>query len=297
MKMKLSKKLLFAGAMALGLAGAAHAGPIIIAGTDADDHGSGSATENFGGWLFMQQAMTNIGGAVSNGNAQAVCLGCNGNQAGNAFNNAFNLAGLTGWNSVSLTAVTDITNFFNGSGAVNLNTAGFIYMPSDAGDTSGGISSAQLAPVDVNGTAINNFLSTGGGLFTQTQPYAWLTSLLPGLTVTHSGGSGLSLTAAGHAQFPTLTDADLSAGPWHNSFAGNFGALQSLAVDPSFRVPPTVVLGGGFQGGGGVIVCGQPGQPACPGGGGTVPEPGSMMLIGVGIVALAATTRRRRRQS
>lgn len=282
------------------LTGAAHAGPIIIAGTDADDHGSGTTTQNFNGWKFMQQAFTNIGNAVSNGNQQAVCLGCNSSTALAAYNNSFMLAGLAGWTSVSLTAVADITNFFNGTGAVSVNTAGLIYLPADSNNTSGGITSTQLAPVNVNGSTINNFVAGGGGLFSQTESgitggYGWLTALLPGLTVVNSGGSSLALTAAGQTQFPGLTNADINnATPWHNSFAGNIGALQILAVDPTFANPPAVVIGGGFQGGG-VIVCGGSGQPPCPDPG-TLPEPGSVALIGAALAALSATTWRRRRQ-
>lgn len=285
--------------MAIGIVAAAQAGPIIIAGTDADDHGSGNSTQNFTGWKFMQQAFTNIGNAVSNGNTQAVCLGCNSSTALNAYNNSFMLAGLTGWTSVSLTSVTDITNFFNGTGTVSVNTAGLIYIPADANNTTGGITSTQLAPVNANGNTINNFVAGGGGLFSQTEAgvtggYGWLTSLLPGLTVVNSGGGSLALTPAGQTQFPGLTNADINnATPWHNYFTGNFGALQVLAVDPSFATPPAVVLGGGFQGGG-VIVCGGPGQPPCPPG--QLPEPGSIALIGAALAALAVTTRRRRRQ-
>lgn len=309
--MKKFNRALLATAMVLGIVGTAQAGPIIIAGTDADDHGSGNATQNFTGWKFMQQAFSNIGAAVSNGNTQAVCLGCNGSQASSAFNNSFMLAGLAGWTTVSLTSVADITNFFNGTGAVSVNTAGLIYMPTVANNVGGGINDAQLASVNANGTTINNFVANGGGLFTQEQAnssigYGWLTSLLPGLNVKGDNSGGiydadtLQLTAQGHAQFPTLTNSDISnATPWHAYFTGNFGALQSLVVgngdnSPRGTLNDTVVLGGGFQGGG-VIVCGQPGQPACPDPS-QLPEPGSLALAGAALAALAVTKRRRRAQ-
>lgn len=281
-------------AASLVLAGAAAAGPIIIAGTDADDHGSGNTTTNFNGWKFMEQAFTNLGGNVTNGKISIVCLGCNGSTATNAFANAVDLAGLTGWSRTTLTSVADITNFFNGTGGANINNTGIIYMPTVANNVGGGITDAQLAPVNANGIAINNFLAAGGGLFTQEQAnstigYGWLTSLLPGLVVKgdNSGGvsnsSVLQLTPAGKAQFPTLTDTDISnATPWHAYFTGSFGALQSLIVGNGDGVGgfnDAVVLGGGFAGGGGTIV--------------GVPEPETLPLLLLAIGSLLLARRRR----
>lgn len=282
-------------AASLVFAGAVSAGPIIIAGTDADDHGSGNATTNFNGWKFMEQAFTNLGGNVTNGMASIVCIGCNGSTAGLAFSNAVALAGLTGWTTTSLTSVADITNFFNGTGAVNTSNTGIIYMPTVSSNVGGGITDAQLVPVNANGIAINNFLAAGGGLFTQEQAnstigYGWLTSLLPGLVVNGDGHGGitgdsntLQLTAAGNAQFPTLTNTDISnATPWHAYFTGSFGALQSLVVGNGDNVGgfnDAVVLGGGFAGGGGTIV--------------GVPEPETLPLLLLAIGSLLLVRRRR----
>ena len=282
----------------LAFAGAASAGPIIIAGTDADDHGSGNATTNFNGWEFMQKAFTRLGGNVTNGMARIVCLGCNGSTASAAFTNATALAGLPTFTTSTLTSVADITNFFNGTGAININNTAIIYMPTVASNVGGGITDAQLVPVNANGIAINNFLAAGGGLFTQEQAnssigYGWLTSLLPGLVIKGDGHGGITdsgnlrLTADGMTQFPGLTDAEVSAAtPWHAYFTGTFGGLQSLIVGNGDGVGgfnDTVVLGGGFAGGGGTITP--------PGG---VPEPETLPLLMLAAGSLLLARRRRR---
>lgn len=289
---KLSRLAL--AAASLVFAGVVSAGPIIIAGTDADDHGGFSGGVNTTGWKFMQQAFTNLGGNVTNGMASIVCIGCNGSTASNALNSAVSLAGLAGWTTTSLTSVADITNFFNGTGAVNVNNTGIIYMPTVSNNVGGGITDAQLAPVNANGIAINNFLAAGGGLFTQEQAnsaigYGWLTSLLPGLVVKGdnsviiANSSVLQLTAQGNAQFPTLTNTDISnATPWHAYFTGSFGALQSLIVGDGDGVGgfnDAVVLGGGFAGGGGTII--------------GVPEPETLPLLLLAIGSLLLVRRRR----
>ncbi|SEK67662.1 PEP-CTERM sorting domain-containing protein [Nitrosovibrio tenuis] len=297
---------LFCGALLGGLSLTASAGPIIIAGTDADDHGSANATTNFTGWLFMQKAFENLAPAVTNGDLTVTCIGCNSSSALSAFNSATTKSSLDGtWNFVALSTLSDITNFFNGSGTTNVNNTGIIYMPTVSSNVGGGITDAQLGIVNSNSTVLNNFVVGGGGLFTQEQAnssigYGWLSALLPGLTVQGDNGgpgfnsSSLSITAAGNSAFPGLTNSDVTnATPWHAWFSGNFGGLNPLVNGPIFgptggTFPGAVVIGGGA---GTVFQCGEPGQPPCDPG--QVPEPGVLPLVAIGLFGLAYTVRRR----
>jgi hypothetical protein len=298
-----------------GLAGAASAGPIIISGTDADDHGFVNVGGNQSGWAYMQSALQNVGGQVTNGNMLAVCIGCNASSAGAAFNSAFDLSTLpgAGWTRTTLTAAADITNFMTNAAPgtlaqPNISQAGIIYMPTASANVGGGITTAQLAPVNANAAALNAYVAAGGGLFTQDQcpcyvggGYGWLTTLLPGIvlhgdvdgTIANSGS--LTRTAAGIAAFPGISDALLSgATPWHDWFSGNFGGLSVLVTGPAFSPFPTQIAGAVVLGGGAgtVIQCGQPGQPACP-----TPEPATLLLLGSGLLTLGGLAWSRRRSS
>ena len=111
--------------------------------------------------------------------------------------------------------------------------------------------------------------------------YGWLSALLPGIVVTPGGSStALSLTPAGTLAFGTLTNADLSTGPWHYDFSGNLGGLNVLFTSNVGGARPTrnVGLGGGS---GTNIVS-------------TVPEPATLAVFG-GIALAGAVGYRRRK--
>ena len=273
------KKVLFkvaAIALASMVANMAYAGPFIISGTDADDHGSASGGVNQEGWLYMQKAIENIGAGVTNGNHVVYSLGSS-SSALTAASSAFSLSSLAGtWTFQSIDGAANIANFLQ-SGAAG---AGLIMLDSGS-NVFGGLDSAEQSALTTNASFINTFVGSGGGLFSQANNYGWLSALIPGLTVSFDQEQDLALTAAGNAAFPGLTDADLSAGPYHANFS-NVGALPVLATGVGPFAGYNVILGAAA----GSITDPTPVS--------SVPEPETyaMMLAGLGLMGVIARRRK-----
>ena len=293
------KQILIAAALglSLGLSGLAVAGPVIIDGSDAEEHGSVVGGVNTAGWEYFQRGFENLLPQVGNGNTVAVCLGCTLNTQ-TAFASAFDLATKpAGWTRETIDGAALITSYFAGTLTRTLANTGLLYFPTGEGTTSGGITAAELAVLNANAIAINTFVggASGGGLFAHGQSgttgaWGWLTTLIPGIIPTLSGGSGnLELTAVGASAFPGLTNADIGgAQPWHEHFAGTFGGLQVLVQTTSGPAGRAVVLGGGA---GTQIGCGLAGQPPCVN---QVPEPMTLALLGIGLLGFGVSRRAKR---
>lgn len=277
----------------IALASQAWAGPIILGGDDLTDHGSRTATGNQNGWLYIQLAINNLLGTQTRSGTlttDIVALGSladpafTSGDAGGAIGSAANVLG----RSVSFyDGDTAINQFFVDLAAGTVNPR-VIWLAGTGAQND--LDSSEGAALTSNAAAINTFVTSGGGLMSHgsgSTAYGWLSALLPGIIETTGCSSGgATLTAAGNAAFPGLTNAniDSNAGPCHSHFEGNFGGLTTLALDGN-RIGRSYIIGGGA---GTVIQCGLAGQPPCK-----IPEPEVFHLLGIGLLGMVLGLRRR----
>lgn len=278
-------------AVGIALASQAWAGPIILGGDDLTDHGSRTATGNQNGWLYIQLAINNLLGTQTRSGTlttDIVALGSAANptfdssNAGGAIGSAANVLG----KSVSFYDGAVAINQFFVDLAAGIVNPGVIWLAGTGAQND--LVASEGAALTSNAAAINTFVTSGGGLMAHGSgdtAYGWLSALLPGISeIGGCSSSGATLTAAGNAAFPGLTNAnvDSNAGPCHSHFEGNFGGLTTLALDGRGR---SYIIGGGA---GTVIQCGLAGQPPCK-----IPEPEVFHLLGIGLLGMVLGLRRR----
>jgi uncharacterized repeat protein (TIGR01451 family) len=235
-------------------------GPVILGGDDLTDHGSTDSTgASQQGWLYIERAVGNIKAKVGRANNNSIAafgsadpgplVHPTSSDAGEAIKNAAEKNGMT---VTYFDTATEISNGFASIANGSYNPAIVWIAGTDASndlDDCEGQGTDGQAITD-NAGVINSFVNSGGGLLSHGTCYGWLSALLPGLTTIDGGSSGdLYRTPAGVTAFPTVTDADFNAGPWHNQFEGNLGGLDVLVRssnrdDASGQDAP-VVIGGG----------------------------------------------------
>ncbi|MFZ5653808.1 MAG: IPTL-CTERM sorting domain-containing protein [Pseudomonadota bacterium] len=248
------KKIAFAAAaaVAFALSASTQAGPVVIGGDDLNDHGSWDGSANLEGWLYIQNALASLIPQVtlSGNDGTIVVLGSDPSSIPTVTSDDgctaayFPAQALVPPRTVNcIEGDVAIAAYLSGV-AGGTNRPAVIVYPGNG--TSNDVDAAEEAAWAAGATTIANYVAAGGGLLAHEGDFTWLTALLPGIVVTPScvADPGATLTTAGSTAFPTLTDADINAGPCHASFSGDFGGLQVLANDGS--VPPLpFILGGG----------------------------------------------------
>lgn len=228
-------------------------GIVVLGGDDLNDHGSRNGSgQNVTGWLYMENVLRSMAPQVKRvgpfttdvavlGSASEPVTGSGG---GAAIASAALNAGMT---VAFFDGPSAISTFFAGLANGTINPK-IIHLPGDGVGNS--LDSSEEAVLASNAQAINGFVASGGGLFSNWGEYTWLSALLPGITLNGAcNSSTLTFTAAGTAFLPSLTVTDIRSGPCHGNFRGNLGALQILVQDGSGNA---VVIGGVPVGGGGI---------------------------------------------
>ena len=264
------------------------AGPVVIGGDDLNDHGSWDGSANLSGWLYIQNALASLVSQVTlpGNDGTIVVLGSDpssipGVTSGDGCTAAyFPAQALTPARTVTcIEGDTAIDTYLTGV-AGGTNRPAVIVYPGDG--ASNGVDSLEEAAWLANATTVANYVAAGGGLLAHEGEYTWLTALLPGIVIDPAcdADPGAVLTAEGSSAFPTVTDADINAGPCHNSFSGDFGGLQVLANDAGGL--PFIIGGGG----------GTTFEPTAV----VVPtmSPWALLLLAVGLASLALTRVARR---
>ena len=258
----------------------ASAGPVILAGHDADDHGFTTVYDD-----LFNSLLTN----VTNGQDGILAIGANTSSTASSW--ITTVGGL-------MTSPQTVT-FVNDAAisSVDFSTYAILHIPSDFSNTGGGISATENALLTARADDIAAFVNGVGGLFGLTQgsladAYGYITGTggLGSITTLFAPSSGsipggfydnVDATVAGG--LVGLTDTNVDGCCWHNVFLTYPSFLSVLATADE---PAASAFNGQAAVLGGAAVTITPITPV-------VPEPTSMLLFGLG--GLGAGLARRRR--
>jgi uncharacterized repeat protein (TIGR01451 family) len=245
----------------------AQAGPVIIDGTDANEHGSSPNNKNKNGWLYMQKVLEALAEQLPpQAEHVLVVMGTvKTSEAREAIDNAFYNSSLAlddfDWRIVYKETAQAIDQWL---AQISISNTGILYIPT-FGEINGDLNPVEMARINKRRVEIAKYIKQagvrdgGGALFAMAEsgkdadgnnPYKWLQSLVAGIKVIDLGEPGndtsINLTECGMAGLPGLPKEELAVSiPWHNYFEGNFGALAVFATArDKFDVERNVILGG-----------------------------------------------------
>ena len=248
--MSLNKRLrgMAACLAAWGALGVSTAGPIILGGDDLHSHGSRDTVNNINlaGWAYVQNALNNLvtQSTYPSNDGTIVVLG-----SAPSTNTSGDGCGAPYWAGQSLVPVRTVTCIDTAAsitaylaGVANgTNRPMVIVYPGD--DVGNDVDTTEEAAWLAGAATISSYVAAGGGLLGHAGQYTWLSALVPGLTrVGTCNASPATLTPAGLAAFPAISNANINAGPCHNTFTGTLGGLQVLATDANGL---NFIIGGG----------------------------------------------------
>lgn len=270
-------------------AGAASAGPVIVGGDDLNDHGSFSGGVSQSGWLYIQNALQSLAtqSTYPSNDGTIVVLGSLAATPASNNSTAGDSCGAVYWPATVMTpprtvncveGAANITAYLNGVQS-GTNRPLVIVYPGDG--AANGVDTTEEAAWASGASIVASYVAAGGGLLGHTGPYTWLTALLPTVSVVGTCTTNATLTADGALAFPTITSANINAGPCHNTFTGNFGGLKVLALDAGGRA---MILGGGS---GTTFVAAPSVVPVLPA--------GLLSLLALGVASFGAMVLRRKR--
>src|SRR5687767_11369193 len=192
--------------VALAVPGTAAAGPVILGGDDLTQHGQAdSAGAPQQGWIYMERALANIAPKVTRPNDNTVAaLGsaaAPATEGANAGAGVGLAAGRLGLGITYYDGDAAINDFFNKLRAGQTRPKIIWLAGSEAENDfseSGGCTGTEMAALTANAAALDQYVSTGGGLMSHGVCYQWASALLPGLKTVESGSSDdLFLTPEG----------------------------------------------------------------------------------------------------